>query len=225
MNTTSNNQAADPDKETSVWIIEDTKQYRTLLAEMLNTEPGMNCEHAFGSVEEAMPVFSTGKCPDVAMIDIQLPGTNGIEAIKQLKLMHPGLHTIVLTVSDLKNTVFEAICAGASGYLLKNDPFDEILDGIRLVLKGGSPLSAPIANMVLNTFKHVPAATKSEELSEREIEILRLLADGMSMKEIGGNLYIARSTVDYHLRAIYQKLQVHSQAGAVGKAMRKGLIF
>ena len=214
-----------PEKEISVWIIEDTKQYRALLAEMLNAEPGMKCDHAFGSVEEAMPVFSSGKCPDVAMIDIQLPGINGIEAIKQLKVMHPGMHTIVLTVSDLKNTVFEAICAGASGYLLKNDPIDQILEGIRLVLKGGSPLSAPIANMVLNTFKHVPAINKSDDLSEREIEILRFLADGMSMKEIGSELNIARSTVDYHLRAIYQKLQVHSQAGAVGKALRKGVIF
>lgn len=220
-----NSEATNAADEIRIWIIEDAKRYREVLAATLNAAPGLRCEEAFGSFEEALPLFESGEFPDVAMIDIQLPGANGIEAIRTLKLMHPGLHTIVLTVSDLKNTVFDAICAGASGYLLKSESPEDIVNGIRTVVKGGSPLSGPIANMVLNTFKHVPSATKSEELSERELEILRALADGKSMKEIGAQLNITRSTVDYHLRAIYQKLQVHSQAGAVGKALRRGVIF
>lgn len=208
-----------------VWIIEDSNEYRQVLAKMLNTTEGIECEYSFTSVEEAMPVFHLGEYPDVVLVDIQLPGASGIEAIKQLKVMRQDLHSIVLTISENRETVFEAICAGASGYLLKNDPFDEILKGIKLVCSGGSPLSGPIANMVMNAFKRVPVAGGEDDLSEREGEILRLLSDGLTMKEIAATLYIARATVDYHLRGVYVKLQVHSQAGAVAKALRKGLIY
>jgi DNA-binding NarL/FixJ family response regulator len=207
-----------------VWIVEDTANYRNMLRKMLNGCETIKCDYAFESMEEAIPVFRLGECPDVVLVDIQLPGINGIEGIKTLKAMYPALQPIVLTISENRTTVFEAICAGASGYLLKNDPFDAIRRGIHLVHEGGSPLSAPIASMVLNAFRHIPVAGTDHDLTEREIQILQLLSDGLIMKEIGAALFISKSTVDYHLRSIYLKLQVHSQAGAVGKALRKGLI-
>jgi DNA-binding NarL/FixJ family response regulator len=212
------------DETINVWVIEDAHEYRRELVEMLDATPGISCDQSFGSVEEAMLRFRAGQFPQVVLVDIQLPGVNGIEAIKQLKEMRPGLHSIVLTISENRDVVFEAICAGASGYLLKNDPFDDIVRGIHLVFEGGSPLSGPIAAMVLDAFKHTSSHSGESDLNERETEVLRLLSDGMVKKEVAATLHIANVTVDYYLRSIYQKLQVHSQAGAVGKAIRKGLI-
>jgi DNA-binding NarL/FixJ family response regulator len=191
---------------------------------MLDSTPGIRCPRKFATVETAVPAFKKDDCPDVVLVDIQLPGASGIEAIEQIKAKHPSVHMIVLTISDNRNTVFEAICAGASGYLLKNDSFEEIVNGIRLVFEGGSPLSRPIATMVLKAFKHVPPNDSTTELSERESEILTRLSDGKVRKEISQELHIAPVTVDYHLRSVYSKLQVNSQAGAVAKAIRKGLI-
>lgn len=213
-----------PDEPISVWIIEDAQEYRRELAEMLDATPGICCEHSFGSAEESMPLFLAGEFPQVILVDIQLPGANGIEVIKRLKELRPSLHSIVLTISENREVVFEAICAGASGYLLKNDSFDDILRGIHLVYDGGSPLSGSIASMMLDAFQHLPTASADNNLNEREINILLLLSEGMVKKEIAASLSVATVTVDYHLRSIYQKLQVHSQAGAVGKAMRKGFI-
>jgi DNA-binding NarL/FixJ family response regulator len=212
------------EQKIQVWIIEDTREFSKELSEMLDSCPGISCPRQFGSVETAVPAFKAHDCPDVVLVDIQLPGANGIEAIKQIKATHPSVHMIVLTISENRNTVFEAICAGASGYLLKNDSFEEIVNGIRLVFEGGSPLSGPIATMVLKAFKHVPFNDSTNELSEREREILTKLADGKVRKEVSQELHIAPVTVDYHLRNVYNKLQVNSQAGAVGKAIRKGLI-
>ena len=216
--------ASSADETINVWIIEDAHEYRRELVEMLDATPGISCDRSFGSVEEAMSCFRAGQFPQVVLVDIQLPGASGIEAIKQLKEMRPGLHSVVLTISENREVVFDAICAGASGYLLKNDPFDDIVRGIRLVVEGGSPLSGPVAAMVLDAFKHKPVSGGDSDLNERETEILQLLSDGMVKKEVAATLHIAPVTVDYYLRSIYQKLQVNSQAGAVGKAIRKGLI-
>lgn len=207
-----------------VWIIEDAFEYRRELVEMLDEMPGLSCKQSFGSLEEAMPRFRAGEFPQVLLVDIQLPGANGIEAIRELKSRQPGVHSIVLTISENREVVFEAICAGASGYLLKNDSFEDIVRGIHLVFEGGSPLSGPVATMVLEAFQHVKPQNQDSTLSEKEVTILSMLSDGLVKKEIAASLNVAAVTVDYYLRSIYQKLQVHSQAGAVGKAMRKGLI-
>ena len=142
-----------------VWIIEDAAEYRKELSELLDATPGIRCDKSFGSVEEALPKFRAGEFPQVLLVDIQLPGVSGIEAIQQLKALHPGAHSIVLTISENRDVVFKAICAGASGYLLKNDSFDDIVRGIRLVYEGGSPLSGPVASMVLEAFQHANSAT------------------------------------------------------------------
>ncbi len=203
-----------------VWIIEDEPEFR----EMLDGTEGIVCDQVFGSVEAALPNFTEENLPDVVLVDLKLPGANGIEAIKRIKASYPSLHSVVLTISDDRPTVFNAICAGASGYLIKNDPLEKIIDGIRLVCQGGSPLSGTIATMVLAVFQGGRDVDGECELTARETEILRMLSQGISKKEIVDELSIAPHTVDFHLRNIYGKLHVHSQAGAVGKALRKGLI-
>jgi DNA-binding NarL/FixJ family response regulator len=212
------------DQEIRIWIIEDERDFREMLREMLDGTEGMVCDQTFGSVEAALPAFTDGNHPNVVLVDLQLPGANGIEAIKHLKASFPEVHTVVLTISDDRTTVFNAICAGASGYLVKNDPIEKVVDGIRLVCQGGSPLSGTIASMVLSVFQGARDSGGECELTARETEILRMLSQGISKKEIVDELSIASHTVDFHLRNIYEKLQVHSQAGAVGKALRKGLI-
>jgi DNA-binding NarL/FixJ family response regulator len=207
-----------------VWIIEDEPDFREMLREMLDETEGIVCDRSFGSVESALPAFSEDNLPDVVLVDLQLPGANGVEVIKHLKASYPALHSVVLTISDDRSSVFNAICAGASGYLIKNDPLEKIVDGIRLVCKGGSPLSGTIAAMVLTVFQGAREVVGEYELTARETEILRMLSQGISKKEIVDDLSIAPHTVDFHLRNIYGKLHVHSQAGAVGKALRKGLI-
>ncbi len=217
---------ADSKNETiQVGIIEDEADYRVMLAQMLDDTDGIVCGQSFDCFESALPFFQTlENIPQVVLVDINLPGANGIEAIKALKALHLDMHLIVLTVEENRTTVFDAICAGATGYLLKNDSIDDIVAGIRLVVDGGSPLSGPVAAMVLETFQRFPRPSGDDGLNKREIEVLKLLSDGLIKKEIADQLNIATTTVDYHLRSIYQKLQVHSLAGAVGKAMRRGLI-
>lgn len=212
------------DTNFNLWIVEDQRPLRERLASMIDASPDINCKHTFGSYDEMLPHIRANKFPHILIVDIQLPGINGIEIIRRIRSLHPATQFIVFTISEDRHTVFDAICAGASGYLVKNAPFAEILNGIQLVRDGGSPLSGSIASMILDTYK-LPAHNRPEsELSDQEIEILNLLAAGMMKKEISSKISLSSSAVDYHLRAIYRKLQVHSQAGAVAEAFRKGLI-
>ena len=171
---------ADPNNETiHVGIIEDEADYREMLAQMLDSAEGIACRHAFDCFESALPFFEeTTAPPQVMLVDINLPGVNGIEAIKVLKELHPDMHQIVLTVEENRITVFDAICAGATGYLLKNDSLDDIVAGIRLVVHGGSPLSGPVAAMVLEVFQRFLRPAADSNLNERETEVLKLLSDG-----------------------------------------------
>jgi len=207
-----------------IWIIEDEPDYREILQETLCDVDGMSCGKAFGSVEDSLHAFEEGALPDVVLIDLRLPGSSGLEAIEHLKRLHPSLHLVVLTISEDRTSVFNAICNGASGYLIKSDPLEKIVEGIRLVCEGGAPLSGSVASMVLKVFQGGGSGAEECELTSRETEILRMLSQGNSKKEIVSELAIASHTVDFHLRNAYAKLRVHSQAGAVGKALRKGLI-
>ena len=179
---------------------------------------------AFESFEAALPCFEGSDLPDILLLDLNLPGMHGLDVIRQLSQTHPSIQIMVLTVDASRKAVFDAICAGASGYLIKNDPYEDILRGVHQIMEGGAPLSASIASYMLETFKGVPPKQVDEELSEREIQILQMLADGKTRKEIASALHVAVTTVDYHLRSIYVKLHVHSTAGVVGKALRDRLI-
>lgn len=208
----------------TIWIVEDHRPLREQVAKMINLSADLSCTETFSCYDEMLPLLREKKFPDLMLVDIQLPGIDGIEIIKNIRAMHPATQFIVFTISENRNTVFNAICAGASGYLLKDASFDEILRGIRLVIAGGSPLSGPIAAMILDAYKQPAPGPADSGLTEQELEILNYLAAGVMKKEIAAKISIAASTVDYYLRSIYKKLQVHSQAGAVAQAFRKGLI-
>lgn len=207
-----------------IWIVEDNKPLRERLAKMIDASEDLSCTETFGCYSEMLPHIRTQDFPHMLIVDVQLPEITGIEIIKKVRSLHPATQFLVFTISENRHTVFDAICAGASGYLLKNAPFDEILKGIRLVRDGGSPLSGSIASMILDAYKQPVHNRPDSELSDQEISILNLLASGLMKKEISTKISLSSSAVDYYLRNIYRKLQVHSQAGAVAEAFRKGLI-
>lgn len=212
-------------KQIDLWIIEDNLDYRELLAEELNLDESVNCSQILGSFDEARELLRTAPSPDLVLIDLNLPGTHGLDAIRELKQKYPMLLSLVLTISGQRKTVFEALRAGASGYLLKSEPLESIVRDIHDVNEGGAPMSSQVVPYVLDSIKQPDSAGGDElALNEREIEILKLLADGKSRSDIGVELSVATVTVDYHLRGLYAKLGVRSTTAAVAKAFRCGVL-
>lgn len=212
-------------KPVTIWIVEDNLDYGEQLAEELNQDDSIECTHHFGSYEEALVLLDSGEMPGIVMIDLNLPGKQGIEAIKEIKLKFPAILCLVLTVSGQRRNVFDALRAGAAGYLLKSEPLENIVTHIHEVVDGGAPLSSTVTPFVLDTLRiRQPAETEGLSLSERESEILGSLADGCSRTEIGVKLCIATVTVDYHLRGLFKKLGTRSMTGTVAKAFRLGLL-
>ena len=214
-----------PTEPIITWIVEDNLDYGEQLAEELNLDESIQCDHHFGSFEEVLVILNSGKSPDILMIDLNLPGKQGIEAIREIKLKFPVIQCIVLTVSGQRRNVFDALRAGAAGYLMKSEPLENIVTHIHEVVDGGIPLSSTVTPFVLDSLRmREPSAGQDLTLSERESEILGALADGCSRTEIGVQLSIATVTVDYHLRGLFKKLGTHSTTGAVAKAFRLGLL-
>jgi len=211
-----------PGKGISLWIIEDSDAYREKLDKIFELEGAVDCQASFASYEEACEYLKDHEIPEVILIDLNLPGTQGIDAIRELKLKYPMLQTLVLTVAGNRRSVFDALRAGAAGYLLKNEPFDRIVEHILSVAQGGVPLSNAVTPYFLDVLKSTPAPMDVSELSEQELEILGLLADGLSRKEAADKMSLATVTIDYHLQSIYRKLKVHSVAGAIVVGFRKG---
>ncbi|MCF8267867.1 MAG: response regulator transcription factor [Ignavibacteriales bacterium] len=208
-----------------VAIVEDNKNIRDGLAALINGTHGYLCVGAFPDCESflyQLPVLEV----NVVLMDIALPGINGIEGVKKAKKIKPSLDILMLTVYEESNTVFEAICAGACGYLVKKTPPARLLEAILEVYEGGSPMSSRIARQVITVFRQNEFDSSREEyqLSSREKEVLNLLSGGNNYQEIASSLFISVDTVRHHIRNIYKKLHVHSQSEAVAKAIRKGLI-
>ena len=208
----------------SLWIIEDSPDYRQELADLLELDDSIDCAETFASFDEAREQIDGLDAPDVILLDLNLPGTHGLQAITELRRLCPMSQVIVITVTGHRKSVFDALRAGASGYLLKSESFEAIVKNIHEVVEGGMPLSSAVTPFVLDSLKVTPAVEKDSQLSERETEILELLADGASRGEIAATLSVATATVDYHLRSVYSKLGTHSTSGAVGKAFRLGLL-
>jgi len=209
----------------SVWLIEDHDDFRRMLYRVINQIKGMNCPRMFANCEGALHALQTEPAPRVILSDIGLPGLNGIAGIKQIKAMSPATHVVMLTVYDDHEKVFAAICAGASGYLLKNTSEEAIVSAIQDVVQGGAPMNSRVAKKVLEVFaKIAPQPQKHYDLSEREHEILTLMARGLRKQQIADQLSLSYHTVSNHLRSIYDKLHVHSLSGAVAKALRERLL-
>ena len=205
----------------SVSIVEDNDQLRGTVARVLNRADGFRCASQYGNAEDALKGLPHDK-PEVVLMDINLPGMNGVECVRQLKQLLPGTQIIMLTVYEDTENIFNALAAGATGYMLKRTPRAELLDAIRDVLKGGSPMSAHIARKVVLSFAK-PAATPAatENLSEREQQVLDCLAQGFLYKEIAEKLGISYETVHTYIRRIYEKLQVRTRTEAVAKFLRR----
>lgn len=207
-----------------VGIIEDRRDIREGLAILINGTAGYRCEKAFRSMEEALDGILRD-LPHVLLVDIGLPGMSGIEGINIVKTRHPDLPILVLTVYDDDHRIFDALCAGACGYLLKDTPPARLLTSLEEAVTGGSPMSPEIARRVVALFRefHAPRAA-DYDLTPHETRLLRLLVDGHNYKTAAQSLSVSVNTISFHMRRIYEKLQVHSKSEAVSKALRQRLI-
>jgi RNA polymerase sigma factor (sigma-70 family) len=206
----------------SVSIVEDNDKLRGTLERVLNRADGFRCVSQYASAEDALKDLPDVK-PDVVLMDINLPGMNGVECVRQLKKTAPGIQVMMLTVYEDTENIFDALAAGANGYMLKRTPGKELLEAIQEVQRGGSPMTAHIARKVVQSFQQSAAASASatENLSEREQQVLDLLSRGLMYKEIADKLGISYETVHTYIRRIYEKLQVRTRTEAVAKFLRR----
>lgn len=205
---------------TKVAVVEDNADIRASLTEWINATPEHQCVCACANSRTALAEIPKLR-PDVVLMDIRLPGESGIECTARLKELMPGLLVIVVTVYRDRNLLFQALKAGACGYLLKRSTPEEVIQAIAEARSGGAPMTREIARMVVETFQtKPPVPAPTEELSEREMEILSLVAQGLGNKEIGAKLNISFYTVRAHLRKIYEKLHVRCRAEAVAKHLQ-----
>ena len=193
-----------------VFVIEDLPAVREPLCLLLEGTPGVSCVGAAGDAEAALATPSHVR-PDVVLLDIELPGMNGIDALAPLGRKWPEAEFLMLTIHDAEQRVFAALCAGATGYLLKSVSPPALIDAIHEVHGGGAPMSASVARLVVRTFRHSP---EHESLSPREREVLDALISGQTYRQIGEALCISINTVAFHVKQIYHKLHVHSRAEA-----------
>lgn len=207
-----------------VWLVEDNVLFRETITDLLNEAEGLRCALACGSCEEALDALEHGHLPQVILMDIGLPGMSGIEGVSRITTLAPTVPVIMLTVHQDNDKIFKALCAGASGYLLKTVPPREILRAIDQARAGGAPIDAQIARRVLDMFTRLAAPRADYGLSDREREILQHLTGGQTKKAIAEALFLSPHTIDGHVRNIYAKLQVHTRSGAVAKALRENLI-
>lgn len=205
----------------AVWIVEDHPRLRASLCEVVAEVAGT--VSAFEGCEEALEQAAEVP-PEVIILDIGLQGMSGLEGVRRFKERFPEVQIVMFTVHDEPERIFEAVCAGASGYLLKSEPLERIATAVQEVLRGGSPMTSEIARLMLDRFNRLGATGSSTELSERERDVLRAMVDGLAKKEIADRLDLSIHTVDTYTRRIYRKLHVHTLGGAVAKALREGLV-
>ena len=222
-------------KTIKVIVVEDNDTIREGLKMLIDGTEGYSCIGAYLKCELMLKSIERLK-PDVLLMDIGLPGMNGIEGIKEVKKLLPDLTILVLTVYEENDLIFEALCAGASGYLVKKTPPSKLLEAIREANEGGAPMSSHIARKVIDFFsrkdvrglsqqkKQAPQEKTESILTPREKEILSGLVEGNSFKTIADSLFISIETVRFHFRNIYKKLHVHSQSEAVAKAIRESIV-
>src|SRR5215831_4579435 len=205
----------------TVSIVEDNEQLRTTLARVVNRAEGFRCLSHYGDAESALQGLPKDK-PEVVLMDINLPGMSGVECVRRLKQVVPATQVVMLTVYEDTDNIFNALAAGAAGYLLKRTKSAELLEAIQEVHRGGSPMTTHIARKVTQSFQRSGHSTQpTENLSEREQEVLDCLSQGFLYKEIAEKLGISYETVHTYIRRIYEKLQVRTRTEAVAKFLRR----
>ena len=204
-------------------IVEDLREIREGLGRLINSTPGFRCTGVYASMEEALEKIPNN-LPDLVLSDIGLPGIDGISGIRILKERYPDLLILMLTVYDDNERIFDALCAGACGYLLKKTPWEKLVEALKEAVDGGSPMSPEVARRVINLFREIkPPKEAAYELTPHEVRLLRMLVEGHSYKTAAAELHVSVNTIKFHLRHIYDKLQVHTKSEAVAKALRHGL--
>ena len=207
-----------------VAIVEDHREFRDYLTALISGTEGFECTGSFRSVEESLSRINA-RIPNVILIDIGLPGMNGIEGIRLLKERYPDILFLTLTVHDDDERIFDALCAGASGYLLKKTQPAQLVESVKEAAQGGAPMSPEVARRVIKLFREIRPPDRADyNLTPHETRILKLLVEGHNYKTAATKLGVAPTTINFHLQNIYQKLQVHSKTEAVAKALRNRLI-
>jgi DNA-binding NarL/FixJ family response regulator len=207
-----------------VAIVEDRREIRESLVLLIGGTEGFKCTGSYRSMEEALDKLKVHQ-PHLLLSDIGLPGMSGIEGVAILKERYPDLLILMLTVYDDDERIFDAMCAGASGYLLKKTPPGRLLESLREVASGGAPMSPEVAKRVIALFREIrPPERADYELTPHETRLLKLLVQGHNYKTAATELGVTVHTVSFHLRSIYEKLQVHSKSEAVAKALQNRLV-
>jgi DNA-binding NarL/FixJ family response regulator len=207
-----------------VVIIEDKEQIRNGLAALISGTEGFQCTGTFESMESALTQINA-RNTDLVLVDIGLPGMSGIEGMRLFKKNFPNLLLLVLSVYEDDDRIFEALCAGASGYLLKKTSPARLLEGLREAVNGGAPMSPEVARRVITVFREIrPPENSDYQLTPHETRLLKLLVEGHNYKTAAAELGVSVNTISFHLKHIYEKLQVHSKSEAVAKALRNRLI-
>ena len=209
---------------TKVVIIEDLRDIREGLAALLNGTEGYKCVGKFGSMEEALRNIQRD-VPDVVLSDIGLPGMDGIEGVRIIKEKYPEMTILMLSVYTDNDRIFDALCAGAQGYLLKKTPPARIVESLNEAIAGGAPMSPEIARKVITLFRDIrPPERVDYDLTPHETRLLKLLVEGHTKRSAAAEIGVSVNTVSFHLKRVYEKLQVHSKSEAVAKALKNRII-
>jgi DNA-binding NarL/FixJ family response regulator len=218
--------SADRGRLISAIVVDDQREIRECLALLLDGTTGFRSAGAFRTMEGALDhLAEVTELPDVALVDLGLPGMSGIDGVRLLRERYPGVMPLVLTVYEDDGRIFDALCAGACGYLLKKTQPAQLLDCIRDVVEGGAPMSPEVARRVIAIFREIrPPDVADHHLTPHEIRLLTLLVEGHNYKTASAELGVTVHTISFHLRSIYSKLHVHTKTEAVAKALRHGLI-
>lgn len=205
-------------------IVEDMRDIREGLATLINFTDGFELTGNYRSMEEAIQKIK-GNVPDVLLSDIGLPGMDGIEGVRILKDLYPNMTVLMITVYDDDERIFDALCAGATGYMLKRTPPAKLLDNIREAVSGGAPMSPEVAARVIKLFRDVrPPEKVDHDLTPHETRLLKLLVEGYNYTTAAAELGVSYNTIKFHMRHIYEKLQVHSKSEAVAKALQNRIV-
>jgi DNA-binding NarL/FixJ family response regulator len=212
------------DKEIRVTIIEDQREIRVGLRTLIDGTAGYSSAGSYSSMEEALEQIVRDSS-DVILVDIGLPGMSGIEGMPRMRELCPNARILVLSVYDDDDRIFAALCAGASGYLLKKTPPARLLESLQEAVNGGGPMSPEVANRVISLFRDFrPAQPASHNLTPHETRLLKLLAEGHNYKTAAREFNVSVNTIAFHMKHIYEKLHVHSKSQAVAKALRAGIV-
>lgn len=207
-----------------VWLIEDNAAYRRIIERVFHAHPSTKGARFFGCCEDAIDAIALGENATVILVDIELPGIDGIQGIQRIKQLLPDAHILVLTVFEDDDKIFRAICAGASGYLLKSEPLSRVIEAIDQAGHGGAPMNPRVARRVLRMLTQLGGQQKDYDLNPREQRVLELIVDGLAKKQIADQTGLNPHTVNYIIRCIYRKLHVNCIASAVSVAVKDGIV-